>query len=396
MGKRTKRFWGKWDCTSCDTRGISGEFKICSSCGNPREKGELANAYVSGSKLNSGRVVGVEEVKTPYVGPDWHCFNCDSGNKGNVDKCKQCGAPAAGNTPQKYSKTFTEKINPPPRNNPKYPPYTPPKTPRNNPPLSPPPSPPSSKAAILVSSGVSTLTVLGGLALAITLIVGIWWGFSSYEIPGEVTGMNWSHTTSKQTFSQYSDNDWRSNLTESRTIMPVNGSGEHAGVNIGSCYQKHHHYEQYQCGTTTEQRSRQVQTGTKEQCSAPKSMGDGSLQQDCWDVPTYSTEYYDVQVPKYCENSIEKPYCSYTSYRWVSSGSETDKGSGKQPREWPTLTVGQHDRLLYTGSWAVRIDYDDTYHTVKPRNERDYLTWNVGDQVTVEKFNIGAVKAVHR
>ena len=89
---------GVWNCTSCSELN-RGRDKACRACGSVREKDELVNMRLP--KTASERAIVKHEVKRGTdlhdlftAGADWFCSHCGAGNRGDGDRCSQCGAPS--------------------------------------------------------------------------------------------------------------------------------------------------------------------------------------------------------------------------------------------------------------------------------------------------------------
>ena len=69
----------KWNCNSCDTKGILGRHKVCPECGSPREKGEMRmdGLESNGDGFNAApSVTEPELVDLAQAGFDWFCTHC--------------------------------------------------------------------------------------------------------------------------------------------------------------------------------------------------------------------------------------------------------------------------------------------------------------------------------
>jgi hypothetical protein len=78
---------GAWDCRYCDTKKIWGYNRACPNCGRPRA------ADTRFYHPADAPVISEEMKKYFDGGADWYCEHCDTGNKGDTDKCENCGAP---------------------------------------------------------------------------------------------------------------------------------------------------------------------------------------------------------------------------------------------------------------------------------------------------------------
>ena len=303
MARTTRIIWGKWDCSTCSTKGISAEpppgetQPRCPHCGNPREQNAGEAAYLDNARDSSGRVLGANvadtarEVAIATAGADWTCGRCGGDNRAGNPQCDGCGA------------SRNDAL-----------------APRNL----------GGSALPLLSSGKG----LAALILTVMVPLGGWGGFHLYttnytqDLPGTITSLHWQHTVDLQTFVPATTGDWHAGLVESPAVMPVNGAGESPGVaDIRDCEQRHHHDEQYACGTENVcvQKSRSVDDGQDchEVCSTSDN-GNGSFTETCDDVCSTSshTEYYEEchDQTKYCSRSIDLEWCTYDTWRWEAAG----------------------------------------------------------------------------
>ena len=82
--------WGKWTCTQCGRNPISGKWKRCPGCGNPREQHELDKIRPPDNWNEP--TLSIDELKMANDGPDWFCVFCKTGNQGSHINCCSCGA----------------------------------------------------------------------------------------------------------------------------------------------------------------------------------------------------------------------------------------------------------------------------------------------------------------
>lgn len=431
----------RWDCGECSTTGILGRNKQCPSCGSPREKGEMdmtglgRSSYTAGGYNKAATVTDAELIDLATAGADWFCTHCESGNRGDGDKCSGCGAPRYGD-PDEDHPVLTgghrdviigddpwEDGYESPDINPEYIPPAP--TPRTPPPRPVPlrryePDPVDDyMAAARQRREQQTLLFGGGIAVLAVLVIGfIVWAFATHEVSGTVTAMAWEQSTHREHWTTYTTREWQDETRERREIEPVNGSGERSGMTLlGGCREEHHHDEQYVCGShqecTPRYRSESYDCG--ETCS---DNGNGFA------TCTTKTCYRDVPdgedcrtVDDYCDRPIYETKCDYETQAWRRAQTETDRGSGTRTT-WPEIEPGRLDRLRYSADYTVGIDYHDrgkdkTY-AHKPgatkgwfgkktmlasqarEAEKEYLSWEIGEVVTLEVRNIGSVARVHR
>jgi hypothetical protein len=192
------------------------------------------------------------------------------------------------------------------------------------------------------------------------------WASRTYQDGGAVEALHWEHHTYRDNFQLVGREDWQANLSLRPAKMPVNGTGEIAGIdNIHNCYQKFHHTDRVYTGQT---------------CS-----GSGK-NRHC------HSNYRHVPV--------NRPWCSYDTWDWVSVEDVPRQGDNTDT-EWGTVTPGPLDRPRRVGTYDVTIGYFDTEkvryeHVEHPKSEPDFKSWHVGEHVQVEVYNIGFVRDVIR
>jgi hypothetical protein len=238
--------------------------------------------------------------------------------------------------------------------------------------------------------------------------VGVW-GLQTYEVEGYVVARQWERSIQEHKWTQVRDSDWRMNITERRERKPSFGVGGRKGVKILSCHNKHHHYEEYQCGTKdvscthmesysedysctkhrtesyscTKSRSESYSCGTY-QCNCTTSRNsNGTASRSCGtctktcsrsvdysstctkSVPYDSTctrtkqraiHNYDT-VPKYCDRSIEKSYCDYATQEWEKSDYYVEQGSDL-PAKWPEGSLQELEKEVRRESYTLVFKYD--------------------------------------
>lgn len=371
MAKRTRIIEGTWNCTSCDTRDILARHRSCPHCNNPREETGQESEFdfgdtdaATGKSLREG-VTDEKALSAANAGADWFCDYCSASNRGDTPICRHCRAERSS-TSRALSEGTEEPIEP-----------------------SAPPPP-----AVARGSGRKWLYVgLGVLAFFGTCML---WGSRTHGVTGKVITTEWTRTVHRETFQRVSREGWRSELSTRSPRMPVNGSGEVAGVeNIRSCFPRQRGTRQVADGTervcTT--KTRQEQCGTTEKCKR-KKMGNGYMKEVCEDVPKYcSKSYQDCDTrTRYRSEPVFDVSCTYDTYVWNQVDSKVEAGRDSAPR-WPQLTPGALDRLRREEKYTVRIGYEDSgskEHVHEPKSETEFLSWKKGQSVPLQVNNFGS------
>ncbi|MEZ6186915.1 MAG: hypothetical protein R3F62_18125 [Planctomycetota bacterium] len=81
---------GRWDCTSCGTRGVLGDAYSCSGCGAPRP--DDVEFYLPDDAEVIEDAAGIAAAS---AGPDWQCAFCDRWNPATDAGCGSCAASRA-------------------------------------------------------------------------------------------------------------------------------------------------------------------------------------------------------------------------------------------------------------------------------------------------------------
>lgn len=214
----------KWKCTSCGTHveGVTAEWPReaarCTNCGNAMEPnlGETYQHDPQGKIITDVKMIE-EILGSGNNGPNnnWSCDTCGNGGNRNeimgklVIECESCGADRPG-----YEGARNSGM---PKGKPRQvkPEQVRTMTMRN----------PSKKTLILgalVAFGIGTTTLA-----AVTI--------PDRPVTGTITESKWVQTVRVERFSPVIEEAPRALLVESKTVMPVNGMGEKAGVRILEC-----------------------------------------------------------------------------------------------------------------------------------------------------------------
>lgn len=457
MGRYVER---TWTCDQCGQK-ILGRFKECpNGCGSSREKSEMksmTSQYDSKGRNLGATVTDPELLRLALAGADWFCSHCGSGNVGTGDTCSKCSAPRYGTKEENHpapqfahdhegraKKTEWEiaeeqaaaeeaareaRVTEQERAE-KY-------------------SARRAKAREEAAERAEQkrqrdaeweaeqdalrakrdrqaamqrgLLIAGGAFLVVAVIAFIGWAMQTHPTTGEVSTMTWSQTESVHVWTQVTKHDWRDKITERAERPPVNGSGERAGIDIGTCSNKK--YETVTsasiCGTTTKYRdiyrdedySCQKTRTIKDAAKCGESCVDQGNGFDYCEAKTCTEEYtgtctrsvFDHKEPYEDPNTCDvyKDWCSYQTQTWeyASARSKTVSGSGTDTY-WPNVELRPLERVVRSGQYKVTIRYTDkdkpdTY-AHEPQTESDFRTWDYGDKVTLHINNLGGVSSMER
>lgn len=379
MAKRTRIIEGTWNCTSCDAKDILARHKRCPNCNNPRElTGDESDFDFGEVDAESGKSLreGVTDDKALEIagaGEDWFCAFCGAANRGDQPRCKHCSAERSADAKAAPLQAF--------------------ETPARKPPAAPPlETKPRSLKKWLFLGVLFTCCFGSGL-------YGMW-ARATHDFTGEVTGTSWKVAVTQERFTPVRKTGWADELRRASTRMPVNGSGEVAGVdNVRDCVERQRGTRKVADGTERVCRSktRRVACGTEEKCRR-RDKGNGFVEEVCEDITKYCNESYEDcrNETRYRNEPVYARQCTYDTYEWKQVDRREATGQDGKP-VWPTLQPGATDRQQRSEEYAVHIRYEDdgVKETVlMPKTERDFLSWKKGQGVLVTVTNSGDLKNV--
>lgn len=368
--------WGRWDCTRCGNTDISGQHKRCPKCGDPREQDELdAMRPPSAEEFARAAITAPEERALAESGADWICGFCGTTNRGTDSSCASC----AGNRQDKVGEGSTGPVA---------------ET------RATPPAEASKRGAGTLSRywrrstrARKVWTVVG--AVVAVLIAVVWWGSLTKEKVGQVTALQWEHTTQLQRWGDVTRGQW-GRPSEQAEVKPVGARGERPGIAVTSCYQKHHSDESYACGTESYTDTESYSCGTTESCSTV-SNGNGSFSQKCSTSTKYCSRNVTKTRTKYCTRPIYREWCDYRTQDWVPANTLKATGEGHAFR-WESLTAtGDLERVQKWGTYRVisGLGEETAAHTLEVTRE-EYDGYEVGDAMIFTVKNIGGIDSVRR
>lgn len=390
---------GKWCCTSCGNKEF-GRYKKCQTCGNPRE--DDVEMRFDWGKINPDGSIKAPTVTDPALlalnaaGADKFCKHCRSGNVGTGDRCESCGADL---TCVLASITESKRLSP--DNSSVC--YEPTETLSQG----------ASKlglialckrslallqCALLWYRGFKPLhrKLVGG---AIALILLLLWAFSTHDVPGRCFDKGWTRSATRETFTRVVKEDWKGDIPNSPSRMPIKGSGEHSGAeNIRNCKQKIHHYDRVQTGTRTEHYSVTESYACGQSCSV-RNNRNGFATESCSTKHCNRSVLRTRQVPIYREDPAYRSWCTYDTYKWVRHETRVISGGAKDRPIFPELAVGPADRVILTQSYIIHFAYqdgDDARYSLNTVKLNEYESWQVGDIANIVINNLGMVRGVHK
>jgi hypothetical protein len=364
--------WGRWDCTRCGQKDISGRDKRCPSCGDPREQHELdAMRPPDESEFATAAITAPDELELAKSGPDWICGFCGTTNRGTATSCESCnGARDEATALGKVGELGSEVA-----------PKLPGKPGRAEPPI----------AELLPKRRSIKKWVLLGLAVMSFLL---WCGFRDHDEEGEVVALRWKHTTLLQRWQDVSRGAWAP-VSNSQQVPPVLGQGEVAGRSITGCHQKHHHDESYACGTESYNDSESYSCGSTQSCSTSRN-GNGSFTRSCTSRPKTCYRTVRKTRTKYCSRPIYREWCDFITQEWVTKDSKVVSGEGHETHFAEIPPSGDLERNQRSGEYQVVVMYDEDKAHVATVERPEYDSWQKGERVILSVEGFGAVTGMRR
>ena len=367
-GVATTTAWGRWDCTRCEQKDISGRDKRCPACGDPREQHELdAMRPPDESEFTGAALTDPAELALASAGADWSCGYCGSNNPNDASHCGSCGgARKEAASMGKVGAPGAEVAAPFPE------PRAQPRSSSARPPPPPEPRPrPRFERWQIAAAAAAVLGVL------------LYWGCRDREEEGVVTRLQWTHTSQLQRWVDKQAGDWGP-VAERAEVPPVGGRGEVAGVDVRGCHQKHHHDESYSCGTESYQGQESYTCGSTQECSTSNN-GNGSFSRSCRSVSKTCTRSVTKTRTKYCSRPIYREWCDYTTQIWSNVRSADVSGEGHDLRYAEIPTDGDRERVEHSGSYWISFAWDggDELHK-EPVERAVYDRWQVGEAAILQ------------
>lgn len=366
---------GTWRCTSCGALKIKGRHKTCPQCGNPRELTGSETEFDFGETTAEGAstaeaVTDAALLDAANAGADWFCPFCESSNRGDATRCRNCAAdrePDARPAPA---------------------PPAPPVLPAAS------PAPARSGAARL---GLGCGSLLLG---AVTLLAGFcFWMTRTHETEGTVAARRWSRTVHRETFTRVEKRGWRDELKIASTVMPVSGAGERAGVErLRDCRRRQRGTRKVADGTerVCETKTRQKACGTDRRCRV-QDMGNGFAKEVCENETRYCSESYQdcEQRTRYREEPVYGEECAYDTWEWRAADTQSLRGDDGAPR-WPAVPQGAHDRVRQEETYAIVFRYrdggQDKTVELPAKTHDEFEAWKDRDRATLVINNLGQLE----
>ncbi len=327
---------GRWDCSSCGTRGVMGDAYRCSSCGAGRP--DDVEFYLPEDAPVVRDKAGIASAK---AGADWMCDYCRQWISAAETACPNCaGGEIAKSQRQKTGEISATEIaqmravaaakvaagvdikaerreleRSKAREDVRE---TPRETPRAEP------------VSVQLPEVRHILSCLGFVAAIALLVIGCWAIFRTTTATATVTSHSWSRVQHVEEYTTLSQEGWD---------HPADA------YNVRSERREHHKervLDHYDTKTRTvydrvADGTERVKTGTR-----TRSLGNGRFER----VPTYTTrtKYRTVsrqeqyRDPVYRYDPVYRTYYFYLVDRWIQGADRREQGSGLEAR-WPPTNV---------------------------------------------------------
>ena len=355
MGKLIE---GRWDCTSCNTKGILGRYRECPNCGNPR--GEDVKFYLEDKE----DYVSDEEAKKISRNPNWMCDFCGSYNSDEKKKCKSCGAERREN--KNYFEVQREKekkqeerknINEQRSNNSNnLMNFTEKNSIKNN----------------------TTASIIIGLIMLVAIVVAIVSIFKPKEENLKINDFTWERKIDIEEYKTFHESGWN---------VPKGGRVTSQNREIYDYEQVIDHYV-----TKTREVEKQRKIGKKKKI---KDLGNGYFEEvdgdDIYET-YYETEEYEE--PVYRDVPIYKIKYYYDIERWTYERSVTTKGNDKEPY-WGKENLKDNERVKKKHETYIIQGVTDEKKKKTRKVNVEFKKWKsfqIGQSVKIKTYIGGGTK----
>lgn len=313
--------FGHWTCSACGRESIPEQDTLCPRCGDPRAIPQPA--------------------ADQYQQVAWRCMSCGARNSMQDTICTSCNIDPDDEVEWK----------------------------------------PNRLAGFSGLKRFQKVLLIGAGVLVCLFLYWIW-SLRVHGVTGKVSAQNWSHTVHLYRWQPVQTGDWAPLPIRDEEVLPVAGKGGAGRIEVTKCYQKHSHYEQYQCGYRTE--------FYNEKCDYHRRQNNPNC-----------TELKTREVPKYCDRSIKAEWCDYNTQDWVRDETRTQTATGTDAAtmRWPEVEPqGDLEKIEKVGHWSVEVNYrhrgQSQTHRVSLRKPEQFDRWPLGGAAIVRVENRGTVRSV--
>ncbi|HEX2095355.1 MAG TPA: Ran-binding zinc finger domain-containing protein [Longimicrobiaceae bacterium] len=346
---------GRWDCSTCGTRGIRGRFTVCESCGTPRP--DEVRFYLP---ANEQEVTDAGLLRQATAGADWICEHCGASTRALQDACSGCGAPRGSSKSQETYEYGEGEL----------PPTSTPEPVRVV--SAPPPSTRRNRRGRFIRWGLGAAGIAGIVAIA-----------TPEKVPATVTDRTWERTVAVERY---------------RTVEEEGWSLPEGGREIRHWQDVHHHeqvFDHYE--TRTRQVSEQVPSGTETYVCGTVDHGNGYFSDRECTRTTYTTQYHTetYQEPVYRSEPVYATRYRYEIERWMPERTARAAGREGEEPKWPDPGLKRQEREGRRGEVYTLTFVDEEGKVYTRQVPRD--VWDRhrrGQQVTLRVYSGGEFEIV--
>jgi len=363
---------GRWDCSSCSTKGVRGDVYRCHACGASRPEDVVFYLPDEEEVVTDSAAIQAAEA-----GSDWKCDYCNQWVSILEKQCPNCAGTGATRQVVKEVKVETKRIvnaqddysggsHLSDKVSPTVAPvlsqrHTPAASSRPTPRLqavNPTFAPIRDKRQVLLA----VLAFVGCLSL---LVGGLYALFHTTNVPARLTHHSWVRTQHVE--------EYRRGIAESGWSHPSDA------YNISTSQRVHHHdrvVDHYD--TVPEYSTRRVADGTERYQSGTRTvdLGNGRFRREpvYKTRTTYRTERYQSGTRReavYRQVAVYRTYYQYLVNRWLPGQDRVTQGQNVSP-DWPSTAPRDADQRMAGRAEIYRIHFQE----LSPSNGSAARTWD--------------------
>ncbi len=363
---------GSWICPNCNTKN-RGSMEKCSACGAVR--GNVKFIYE-----DDGAVVSDDAGKKKALGgADWICAFCGVSSAADATKCSGCGAPREEGTQRSVQKVDIHA-----KDRPQQPEKV---SPHGH-------SQPTQSG----QAGVPGCFKFGCGGLILLLLVFMGFECMTFEQSMEVTSREWVRTIGIDEYTTVQHQAWENQVpNDARIVNREQKIKEYKDVLTG--------YK-----SVEETYTEQVQVGTKKVKTGVEDLGNGRFKEIYEDQPVYKDveKTRMVQKPQYRKDPVYADYITYDRDEWKEVEKKEARGTVEEVK-WPETGVSKTaDNQIGNQREGTRTEfymvilksqkdgktYDIKELEGKPLDFASFEKMKMGTKVPVELSGLGNIKGL--
>ena len=391
---------GYWDCPFCNSKGIKGRFRECPNCSAPRG---VDTKFYLGENIT---YVPNKIAKNISKNPDWLCKYCGSLNSDKDTVCKSCGVERENDnldyfenkqiqeekeqnkqiSEEEFVKNYQEEITKETETEESTVNLV--KSSFHEEPIL--EETKSFKEKISNFFKLNGTYVLGIIAFILFIGLGIY-----LIIPKNIeitpVSFQWERNIEIEKYQNVNESDW---------AMP-------SKANLHYTKEEIHHYDKVidHYETITEIKTRQVPSGSHQEVTGTRDLGNGYFEDITTTVTDYTTESYTEtsKVPVYKDVPVYQTKYYYDIDKWLYERTVTTKGNDKN-YYWGSLNlVNKNNKLETLGNekesrriekyFVTCLNKKNEEKTYKCNKEMfDYLNVSVKQKVKLQLDTISFIE----